>query len=77
MDKRLKDLLRSRILTTREVAELTGLTEAAVKKRVERGKLDAVLKGNNWLFDRRDFEELYRSNPSDKSHSETENVSGC
>lgn len=55
MEKRIKDLLLTRLLTTQELSEYSGLSEEAIQKRLERGKIDGVLKGRTYLFDRKDF----------------------
>ncbi len=44
------------LLTTKELSALTGISEITLKKRYERDNRLAVLKGNNLLWDRRDFE---------------------
>ncbi len=55
MHPRTRAFLEEAILTTAEVAKLTGLTEVAIKKRVARGKIECVKKGGIYLFDARDF----------------------
>lgn len=77
MEKRIKDLLLSRLLTTQELSEYTGLSEEAIQKRLERGKIDGVLKGRTYLFDRRDFvpkgdAPALRTGPADAAASERE-----
>ena len=54
-------MLSERFLTTQELSEYTGLREATIQKRVERGEIDCVLKGNTYLFDRNDFPPARRS----------------
>jgi len=56
MDLRIRKLLESRILTTRELSGLTGIPEVTIKKRVERGQIQCVKKGRTYLFDSADFE---------------------
>ena len=56
MDPRIRTLLTERILTTRELSQLTGIPEVTLQKWVERGKVACVKKGHTYLFDRRDFE---------------------
>ena len=55
MDANIKRLLAERLLTTKELSQYTGLPEVTIKKRVERGKIDYMLKGRTYLFDREDF----------------------
>jgi excisionase family DNA binding protein len=64
MNWRTKTMLARRFLTTRELSEQTGMREATIQKRVERGEIDCVLKGNTYLFDRNDF-----SPPSAGAHA--------
>lgn len=55
MDANIKRLLAERLLTTKELSQYTGLPEVTIKKRVERGKINYMLKGRTYLFDREDF----------------------
>ena len=55
MNPKTKKLLLTELLTTRELSEYTGVKEATIKQWVARGKVDYVLKGRTYLFDRRDF----------------------
>jgi hypothetical protein len=55
MHYRTKTLLTNTILTTEELAALTGWSIAKIRQDYHRGKLDAVLKGNVLLFDQRDI----------------------
>lgn len=55
MDARIRNLLETRILTTRELSELTGIPEITIQKRVERGQIECVKKGRTYLFDSADF----------------------
>lgn len=55
MNTKTKKLLRTELLTTKELSAYLGVKEVTIKKWVERGKVDYVLKGRTYLFDRRDF----------------------
>ena len=50
-------LLETRILSTAELAALTGVPMITLQKWAERGQIDYVKKGRTYLFDRRDFAE--------------------
>ena len=57
MHKRTRQFILETLLTTRELSALIGVPEITLKKRYERDNRLAVLKGNNLLWDRRDFEK--------------------
>jgi len=56
MNTRTRRFLLETLLTTRELSALIGIPEVTLKKRYERDRSLAVLKGNNLLWDQRDFE---------------------
>jgi len=55
MNTRTRRFLLETLLTTKELSALIGIPEVTLKKRYERDSSIAVLKGNNLLWDRRDF----------------------
>ena len=55
MHKRTRQFIQETLLTTRELTALIGVPEVTLKKRYERDNSLAVLKGNNLLWDRRDY----------------------
>lgn len=56
MNARIRKLLEDRILTTHELSQVTGMSEVAIRKRVERGQLPCVKKGRTYLFDQKDVD---------------------
>ena len=46
------------LLTTQEASALSGLPVVTLQKRVERGTLEAVVKGRTYLFERGDIEQI-------------------
>ena len=61
MNARTRAFIEQRLLTTQEASALSGIPAITLQKRVERGSLDAVVKGRNYLFARRDIECLIRN----------------
>ena len=61
MNKRTRRFLLETLLTTKELSALIGIPEVTLKKRYERDRSIAVLKGNNLLWDRRDFEQYTKT----------------
>ena len=57
MNAATRRLLETRILSTAELAALTGIPMITLQKWAERGQIDYVKKGRTYLFDRRDFAE--------------------
>ncbi len=55
MHKRTRQFIVQTLLTTKELTALIGVPEITLKKRYERDNSLAVLKGNNLLWDRRDY----------------------
>lgn len=55
MHKRTRQFILETLLTTRELSAQIGVPEITLKKRYERDNSLAVLKGNNLLWDRRDY----------------------
>ncbi len=56
MNKHIKQHFEETWLTTKELAEYTGLKETTIKQRAARHKIDCVLKGRTWLFYKLDFQ---------------------
>lgn len=55
MHKRTRQFIVETLLTTKELTALIGVPEVTLKKRYERDNSLAILKGNNLLWDRRDY----------------------
>jgi excisionase family DNA binding protein len=55
MHQRTRHFIENRLLTTQELAALLRVPAVTIQKWVERGKVDYVLKGRTYLFDRMDF----------------------
>ena len=55
MNNSTRHLLETYIVSTAELAALTGVPMITLQKWVERGQVDCVKKGRTYLFDRRDF----------------------
>ena len=66
MNARTRTFIEQRLLTTQEASALSGIPVITLQKRVERGILDAVLKGRTYLFDRKDIEQLAKRTSLDE-----------
>ena len=55
MHPKTKQLLTEMLLTVEELSAYTGIKRSALLQQVYRGKIDFVKKGNQLLFDKRDF----------------------
>jgi len=55
MNNSTRHLLETCIVSTAELAALTGVPMITLQKWAERGQVDCVTKGRTRLFDRRDF----------------------
>jgi len=55
MNNSTRHLLETCIVSTAELAALTGVPMITLQKWAERGQVDCVMKGRTRLFDRRDF----------------------
>jgi excisionase family DNA binding protein len=60
MHARTRTFIQERLLTTQELSDLTGVPAPTLQKWAERGKVDCVLKGRTYLFDREDFADFRR-----------------
>lgn len=60
MRKELKELLEQEVVTGQEASQLFGLNDANLRQRVARKTLEAVKKGDVWLYDKRDLEPKER-----------------
>lgn len=45
------------LVTVKEAAQIKGVLEGTVRRRIERGKLPAGKKGDIWLIKRKDLEQ--------------------
>lgn len=55
MNPRIKTTLTTRFLTVDELSAHTGLKRNTLLQQAYRGKIDYVKKGNQLIFDKRDF----------------------
>jgi hypothetical protein len=55
-----REFIETELLTTQELSAYTGIKPAALKRRVLRGTIDYVLKGNTYLFAKSDFPPVPR-----------------
>ncbi len=60
MNARTRAFIEERLLTTQEASRMAGVPAVTLQKQVERGSLDAVVKGRTYLYDRQDIERLVR-----------------
>jgi excisionase family DNA binding protein len=61
MNPRTKRLLTEAILTVEELSHYTGIKASTVQQRAARGRIHYVKKGNQLLFDKRDFQPQSRT----------------
>ena len=60
MDIKTRRFIEERLLTTQELSELLEVPAVTVQQWASRHKVDWVLKGRTYLFDRKDFEDFVR-----------------
>ena len=58
MNHKTKQMLTERLLTVEELSALTGIKRITLLQRAHRGRIDYVKKGNQLIFDKRDFVEI-------------------
>ncbi len=61
MRKELKELLEKELVTGPEASRLFGMNEANLRQKVARKTLEAVKKGDVWLYDKEDLRPLLKS----------------
>lgn len=55
MSPQTKKLVTEKVLTVEELSAFTGIKRSTLLQQAHRGKIDYVKKGNQLLFDKRDF----------------------
>lgn len=63
MQKNIKHLLNETLLTVEELSAYTGTKRSTLLQQAHRNKIDYVKKGNQLIFDKRDFPLTNPANP--------------